>query len=163
MPTADIHDLGVVPLTYVRNVARAMLAHPANPRFINTDLFAANGNGHGTKMSAPSHNVALAEMQDHVINPTNPGGTLNDGIEHRLHVGGRATDDTKHLGRCRPMLQRLSQLCIALLDLLEQPNVFNGDHSLIGERFKKCDLFFGKRINNDTANEDNPNRNTFAL
>src|SRR5215831_18837829 len=120
----------VVALTYDGNVARAMLPHPANPWFINTDLFAANGDGHGTKMSPRNAKVALVESQDHVINPTNPGGTHNDGVEHRLHVGGRATDDTKHLGRCRLILQGFAQLCVALLDLLEKADIFNRDHGL---------------------------------
>ena len=57
----------------------------------------------------------VAESQHHVINPTNPGGALDDGIEHRLHVRRRAADDAEHLGRCRLMLQRLAQFCIALL------------------------------------------------
>src|SRR5262249_4407518 len=104
-PTADIHDLGVVPLTYVGNVARAMLAHPANPWFINTDLFAANGDGHGTKISPRNAQVALVESQQQVINPTNPRRALNDRIERRLHIRRRAADDAEHFGGRRLMFQ----------------------------------------------------------
>jgi len=32
-------------------------------------------------MSARNHSVPLAESQHHVINPTNPGSALDDGIE----------------------------------------------------------------------------------
>ena len=80
-----------------------MLAHPAILWLINTDLEAANG--YGTKMSPRNHNVSFAESQHHVINPTNPRRALDDGVEHRLHIGRRTADDAEHLGRCRLMLQ----------------------------------------------------------
>ena len=119
----------------VGNVERAMLAHPAMLWLINTDLDAANG--YRTKMSPRNQNVSLPESQHHVINPTNPGGALDDGVEDRLHVRGRAADDAEHLGRCRLMLQGLAQFCVALLELLKQPNVLDGDHGLGGEGFEK--------------------------
>ena len=86
-------------------------------------------------------NVSLAESQHHVINPTNPRGALDDGVEYRLNVRRRAADDAEHLGRCRLMLQRFAQFRIALLDLLEQADILDGDHRLIGESFKQRDLF----------------------
>ena len=84
----------------------------SDPWLINTDLDAANR--YGTKMSPRNHQVPLVESQHHVIDPTNPGGALDDGIEHRLHVGGRAADDAEHFGRRRLMLQGLAQFRIAL-------------------------------------------------
>src|SRR5215813_4457966 len=98
---------------------------------INTDLHTTKR--YRPKMGSLNHNVLLPESQKHVINPTNPRGALDDGVEHRLHVRGRAADDTEHLGRCGLMLQRLSQFCVAFLDLFEQPHVLDGDNSLIGE------------------------------
>ena len=76
------------------------------------------------------------EPQHHVIDPTNPGGALDDGVEDRLHVRRRAADDAEHLGCCRLMLQRLAQFRVALAEFLEQANVLDGDHCLIGEGFK---------------------------
>ena len=87
----------IVLLAGVGKVERAMLAQPAILWLINTDFDAANG--YGTKMSPRDQNVPLVESQHHVINPTNPGGTLDDSVEHRLHVGRRAADDAEHLGR----------------------------------------------------------------
>src|SRR5687767_15867305 len=81
----------------VGNVERAVLAHPAMLWLINTDLDAASGNG--TKMSPRNQSVALIKSQHHVINPTDAPGALDDGVEDRLHVRGRAADDAKHLGR----------------------------------------------------------------
>ena len=33
------------------------------------------------------------------------------------------------------MLQRLAQFCVALLDLLEQPHILDGDHGLVRKGF----------------------------
>ena len=90
-----------------------MLAYPAKLWLIDADLDAAAG--YGTKMSPRNHIVALVESQHHVINPTNPCGALDDGVEDRLHVRRRAADDAEHLGRCGLMLQRLSQVMVAFL------------------------------------------------
>ena len=46
--------------------------------------------------------------------PTNPRRALNDGVEHRLHVRGRAADDAEHLGGRCLVLQSFAQLCVAL-------------------------------------------------
>src|SRR4029453_18185443 len=55
---------------------RAMLSHPAKLWRINTELFAANRYGYGTKMCPRSHSVLVAESQHHVIDPTNPRRAL---------------------------------------------------------------------------------------
>ena len=119
-----------------------MLAYPAILWLINTDLDV--GDRYGTKMSPHNHSVPLVEPQHHVIDPTNPGGALDDGVEDRLHVRRRAADDAEHLGRRRLMLQRLAQFRVALAEFLEQPHVLDGDHRLVGEGFEKRDLLFGK-------------------
>src|SRR5262249_8946398 len=91
-------------------------------------------------MPARNHYVALSEPQHHVINPTNPGGALHDGIENRLHVRRRAANDTENFGRCGLMFQCLAHSGNALLRLLEQPYVFDGDYGLVGQSFEKRDL-----------------------
>ena len=141
----------------VGNVERAMLAHPAKLWLINTDLDAADCR-YGTKMSPRNHSVSLAESQHHVIDPTNPGGALDDGVEDRLHVRRRAADDAEHLGRCRLMLQGLAQFRVALLQFLEQPHVLDGDDRLVGEGLEQRDLLFGERTNLVTPNHDAANR-----
>src|SRR5262245_20120082 len=120
-----------------------MLAHPAIQWCVYTDLEASNG--YGAQMSTCHHCVLLSESQHHVINSANPSGALNDSIQDRLHIRGRAADDTEDLGRCRLMLQRLAQFCVALLEFLEQPDVLDRDDCLISESFQQFDLFFGKR------------------
>src|SRR5262245_42805404 len=102
-----------------------MLAHPANRWRVNTDL--SGTHGHRTKMSAHDHAVAFTEAQMHVVNPTNPGGALDNGVEDRLHVRWRTADDAEHLGGRCLVLQSLTQLCVALLDLLEEANILDRD------------------------------------
>ena len=66
----------------------------------------------GPKWARANHTVPLAESQQYVINPTNPGGTLDNGVKDWLHVGRRAADDAEHLGRCRLVLQGLAQFAL---------------------------------------------------
>src|SRR5262245_30171654 len=98
---------------------RAMITHPAILWRIDTYRDSATAKRYGTKVGPLNQSVPLAQSQHHVINPTNPCGALDDGVEDWLHICGRAADDAKHLSRCRLMLQRLTQLCIALLQLFE--------------------------------------------
>ncbi len=69
-----------------------------------------------------------------------PHGAPDDGVEDRLHVGLRATDDAQDLARGRLLLERFCQIAVARLQLLEQPHVLDGDQRLIGERAKQLDL-----------------------
>ena len=87
-------------------------------------------------MCPRNYRVPFSESQYHVINRTNPRGAFDDGVEDRLHVRGRATDDAEHLGRRSLMLQGFAQFGIALLDLFEQPDVFDRDHSLSRQKFQ---------------------------
>ena len=103
-----------------------------------------------------------AKSQHHIIDPANPRRALDDGVEHRLHVRRRAADDAEHLGRRRLMLQSFAQFRVALAEFVEQPHVFDGDDRLVGEGFKKSDLFVRERTNFGAANKDGPNRNSLA-
>ena len=137
-----------------------MLAHPAKLWLIDTDLDVDDR--YGTNMSPRNHSVAFVQSQHHVINSTNPRGALDDRIEHRLHVRGRAADDAEHLSRCRLMLQGLAQFCVALLDLFEQPHVLDGDHRLICKGFKELDLLVREGPDFRSANLNRPDGNSLS-
>ena len=117
-----------------------MLAHPLILWFINTDLGAAHG--YRTKMSPRYHSVTVVESQHHIIDPTNSGRALNDGVKNRLHVRWRAADDAEHLGRRCLMLQRFAQFCVAFLEFLEQAHIFDRDHRLSGESFREAQFLY---------------------
>src|SRR5262245_18733445 len=99
---------------------RTMVMDPAVLCLINADLGAARG--YRPKMSPDRHHVPLPESKYHVINPAHSCGALNDSIQDRLNVRGRAANDTEDLGCCRLMLQGLAQFRVALLQFLEQPH-----------------------------------------
>src|SRR5262245_29291901 len=138
----------------VGKVECALFAHPANPGLINIELVDANGYGYRTKMSPQKHRVSFAESQHCIIDPTNPRGALNDGVEDRLHIGGRAADNAEHLSRRGLMLQGFAQFRVAFLDLLEKANILDGDHRLVGERSDQFDLFIGKGENFLSLDQD---------
>ena len=98
-------------------------------------------------MSPQNHSVPLAESQYHVINPANPCCALDDGVEDRLHVRGRAADDAEHLGRRRLMLQRFAQFRVAFAEFLEQADILDGDHRLVGEGLLAARSAFRKWMN----------------
>src|SRR5262245_51528617 len=127
---------------------------------INTDLNTTKR--YRPKMGSLNHNVLLPESQKHVINPTNPRGALDDCVKHRLHVGRGSTDDAEHFRSSGLMLQGLTQFRVALLDLLEQPHVFDRDHGLIGEGLEKGDLLLIERTNFRAANHNDPYWNALS-
>src|SRR5215467_6384907 len=103
-----------------------MLANPTNLGLI--DIYLDTTNRYGTKMSPWNRSVSFMESQQDVIDPTNPGCALDNGVQNWLHVRRRAADDAQHFGRRRLMLQRLAQFCVAFLNFLEQPYVLDCDH-----------------------------------
>ena len=83
-----------------------MLAHPAKLWRIDTNStgrWVSDQNEPAKPVLFPSWSRSM-----HVINPTNPRGALDNGIEDRLHIGRRAANNAEHLGRCRLMFQRLA-------------------------------------------------------
>ncbi len=94
--------------------------------------------------------------------------------EHAIH---RRTDLVTHRreeGRLRPVgrlglgARRLSHVTLTLggfargLQLLEQPDVLDGDHGLVGEGRDKVDLPFGVRLHTGTTQADDTDRHAFA-
>src|SRR5262245_3129584 len=146
----------------VGNMKCAMLAHPTISWIINTDLYEASDYWYRTYSSPRDQTVPFAESERHVVNPANPGGALDDGIEHWLHVRGRAADDAEHFRCSRLMLQGFPQLCIPFLQFFEEADIFDGDYRLVSEDFKEANLLFRKRPNFSPANQDSPNRGSLT-
>ena len=72
---------------------------------------------------------------------------LDDRLEHTASDRSARGDDPQDLGRGGLLLQRLGDLAVALLklgvallQLLEQPGVLDGDDGLVGERLQQRDL-----------------------
>src|SRR5688572_20322854 len=120
-----------------------MLVYPAVLWFVKTDFGAAQSQG--TYMSPHNQTVILTKSQHQVIYPANPRSAFNDGIEHRLHICRRTTDDAQHFGRRGLMLQRLAQFGVTLAEFLEQPYVLDRDHCLRRKGLKQFDLLLRER------------------
>ena len=63
------------------------------------------------------------------------------GVEHRLEIGRRGSNDSKNFAGRGLLLQRLGKIAVALLQFFEQPHVLDGDHRLVGEGFQQRNLF----------------------
>ncbi len=110
----------IVLRTDVGNVECAMLADPA----ITADssiLISTRPSriGNQNEPARPWRSLST-KSQHHVINPTNPRRALDDGVEDRLHVRGRAADDPEHFGRRRLMLHGAIRV-----EFLEQTRTFS--------------------------------------
>src|SRR6516225_2238775 len=74
-----------------------------------------------------------------------PRGRLDQRVEHRLQIEGRAADDLEHVGGGSLLLQRLAQL-------VEQAGVLDSDDGLTGEIRDQLHLLVGERPNLLTVN-----------
>src|SRR5690349_12539946 len=74
------------------------------------------------------------------VRATDVGGTRGDGVEDRHQIRWLRGNRPQHLGRGRLLLQRLAELPVALLQLLEEPGVLDGDHRLIRKCLQHGDL-----------------------
>ena len=89
------------------------------------------------RRAAPGGNLHLpivADLEDaELLGCEQVLAAVEDLVEHRRGVGDRAADHLQHLGRRCLLLQRL-------FGLVEQANVLDGDHGLIGEGLHQADL-----------------------
>ena len=68
-----------------------------------------------------------------------PHRALGDRVEDRLDIGRRARSP-QDLARRRLLLERFGEVAVARLQLLEQPDVLDGDDRLVGEGLEQRDL-----------------------
>src|SRR5947207_11195917 len=106
--------------------------------------------------------VALETPESHDLAAREPRGPLGDGVQDRLQVGRRLTDDPQDLGGGGLPLQRFGQLPVPLLQLPEEAGVLDGDDRLIREALQELDLLVGEGPDLQAANPDRPDGNTLA-
>jgi hypothetical protein len=139
-----------------------MFPYPAKPWSIDIHRDPSSRDGYGAVMGTGDHTLRVPEPEHYVVNSTNPGGALDNRIEHRLHIRRRATDYPEYFGRCGLMFQRLAEFGVALLDLLDQPDVLDCDDSLIGKGLEQRNLLVRERSHLKTANQNSADRHIFA-
>src|ERR1700739_3093003 len=79
-------------------------------------------------------------------------------MEHGGEITGRGIDDLQHLGRRGLLLQRLAEIAIAGLDLVEQTDVLKGDGGLVGEGLRERYLNRGEGLDCAAAAADDADR-----
>src|SRR5262245_28641913 len=79
-------------------------------------------------------------------------GQSDDGIERRAQLVAHAGDEL------RLVLARHLQLAVLLLNLVEQPHIFDRDYRLVGEGGGELDLPVGERAHGLAAQNDNADR-----
>src|SRR5262249_7384863 len=88
--------------------------------------------GWDTEESHGARNVALRSINGPHVRVAEAHCRLDQRIEHRFQIEGRATDDLEHVGGSRLLLQRLAQL-------IEQARVLDGNYGLGGEILHQLD------------------------
>ena len=105
--------------------------------------------------SQQAHRVAVGEVHRRHRRVAQLGGTLGDGLEHRLHVGRRARDHPQDFADRRLLLERF-------LRLVEQAHVLDRDRRLVGEGLHQRDLLVGEGPRFRTPEDDRADRAVFA-
>src|SRR6266542_1052380 len=75
---------------------------------------------------------------------TQPGSIFCDYIKHRLDIRRRTGDDPQNFARRCLLFQRLTEVTVARVEFLEQPDVLDSDHCLVSKSLKELDLRRGE-------------------
>ena len=86
-----------------------------------------------TDSGAGAIHVALTTHDESHLGVTQLRGGLHQCVEHRLQIEGRAADRLQHVADGGLLLQRFRKLAGARLHFLEQADVAQRDHCLIGK------------------------------
>jgi hypothetical protein len=95
--------------------------------------------------------IFVAQIERAELRSTETGCICQYGLKHGLQIARRAGNDAQHLRGCGLPLERLREIARAQAHLIEQANVFDGDHPLIGEGPDKRDFSVAERLNLGTG------------
>jgi hypothetical protein len=82
--------------------------------------------------------------------------------EHRREIAGRGIDDLQYLGGRGLLLQRLAEVAVAGVELVEQPGALDGDRGLVREGLEQLDLGAGEGLHIASSAADHAERLTFS-
>ena len=80
------------------------------------------------------------------LRPTKPDRVLGQCLEDGSQVKRRTADHLEDFAGGGLLLQGLGEVTVPGLQLLEEANVLDGDHRLVGEDLQERDLLAGKRL-----------------
>src|SRR5215470_18314397 len=108
--TTDPWKLRLQPGRDVIDMDRPAFDNGESSRIITADRTSRVGQGKGSKPGDEPQRVTLDAADYRVVCSAESSRILGNGIENRLDIGGRLTDDTKNLACRRLLLQRLAHL-----------------------------------------------------
>ncbi len=106
--------------------------------------------------------IAHAAHDESHVGIAEQRGGVDEGIEHRLQVEGRAADGLQHIADRGLLLQRFAQLLGARRHLVEQPRVLDRDHRLVGESAQQIGMVFGPGARLLARDADHSEHGAFA-
>src|SRR5262245_36405885 len=113
-------------------------------------------------MGCHMHELAVEPKKGAVPRPAQGYGPLQDCLEYRLNICRRSTDHPQDLTRRSLLLQRLGEVLVAGLELLEQAHVLDGDDGLLGEGLEQRNLFVGEPTDHWAGHKDRSDRATLT-
>ena len=125
-------------------VCRSIIARPAGTSTDRPRRSSGMPSGLCHERDSLAPHVAVYPTDLRIDCVTQPRRILGHHIQHRLNIRRRAGDHAQNLARRRLLLQRFGELAVASIELVEKPDVLDGDDSLAGECLKKLDLLVGK-------------------
>ena len=131
----DPHALGPI-VQRLQTGAQHRLAIPVGDahRYVDRGIF--------EETSAPGSMTAPAPPAHDSLIPC--GYLLRRGGSQ---IAGRRTDDLQHFGCCGLLLEGFLEIARLGLYLVEQANIFDSDHSLVGKSGNQGYLLFSKKLN----------------
>src|SRR5258705_196199 len=94
----------------------------------------------GIVRCSPLAGISFDPVDEPLVCSTKSTSILDKRFENGLEVKDRTADDLEYLGRGGLLLQGLSEIAVALLHLLKQTRVLNGDDGLVGEGLQQLNL-----------------------
>src|SRR3954452_8019065 len=95
-------------------------------------------------MSTDLEIVALFQTQYRIIGLAKLAGALHDGLEDGSHFGRRGRYHPQNVAAPSLVGESLREIARLRLQLIEQPDVFDGDHCLVSEGGYKLYLLVRK-------------------
>ena len=107
-----------------------------------------------TEVRGAAKRLAIEAHQHPEFGLANSCGILQQALENGLQVAGRTRDHLEHVGGGGLLLKRLAECARAGLHLVEETNIFDGNHCLIGKRGEQLDLLITERLYDRTRHRE---------
>src|ERR1700716_3399830 len=106
--------------------------------------------------------VAILEAHYGIIGLAELAGTLDNGPENRPDIGRRGGDHLEDVAASSLISQRLREVTGLRLRLVEQADIAERDHRLIGESLQQGDLLVAERLHVGAAQHNRTDAFVFA-